>query len=196
MLRPVLVSPPAADPVDLAELKAHLRIDFDDENDELSACLAAAISHFDGWNGTLGRCLISQGWRLDLPCFPSGGCIRLPFPDVSEIAIAYSDSDNANQTLSASAYSVHEDAGRGLIVIKTNQSWPATFSRPDAVRIGFTAGYGTDAVAVPATLRHAIKIRAADLFARREDALKPGGLVDILTAPYRRTHIGAVYSPF
>lgn len=189
-LSPIRIAAPAESPVSLAEIKAHLRVDFSDEDSILDLYRQAAIAHFDGWSGILGRCLISQGWRVDLPAFPCGA-IALPFPDISAASIAYSDADDVERTFSAASWRLLHARGGAVISLKDGEAWPSTYPRPDAVRVSFTAGYGGAATDIPAPIRSAILLRAGDLYTRREDATKPGGLVDMLIAPYCRTHIGA-----
>jgi uncharacterized phiE125 gp8 family phage protein len=69
---PVLVTPPVAAPVSLAEAKAHLRVDFDDEDALISGLIDAATQHLDGWSGVLGRALMPQTWEMSLDRFPAG----------------------------------------------------------------------------------------------------------------------------
>ncbi len=190
-IRPIRTVAPEVDVVTLAEVKAHLRIDHSDEDATLSLYLAAAISHFDGWTGVLGRCLINQTWRMSFEEFPADGVIDLRLADVSSVSVAYSDAADAEQTLSSSLYRLVELRGGAAIILKKNQSWPETYDRPDAVRVTLVAGYGAAANDVPPALRSAILLRAGDLYHKREDASGSGDLISMLTAPYSRTLMGA-----
>lgn len=80
---PRRVSPPAGAIVALADLKAHLRVEFEDDDAHISSLEAAAVAWLDGWHGVLGRCLSPQIWEVDMP---KGGPHRLPLPDVAEVA--------------------------------------------------------------------------------------------------------------
>lgn len=62
MAAPVLVTPPADPVVSLSDLKDHLRVDADDENDLIEALEQAAVAHLDGWHGILGRAIMAQVW--------------------------------------------------------------------------------------------------------------------------------------
>ena len=55
----VMTAAPAAEPIGLAEAKAHLRIDADDEDTLLTALIVAARLFVER---TLGLALITQGW--------------------------------------------------------------------------------------------------------------------------------------
>ncbi|MBV9347031.1 MAG: phage head-tail connector protein [Pseudolabrys sp.] len=57
----ILLSPPATEPLSLAEAKAWLRIEHDDENDVIAALIAGSRIHIEG---ATRRALITQSWRL------------------------------------------------------------------------------------------------------------------------------------
>lgn len=82
MTPPVLVTPPAAPVVSLADLKAHLRVDHADEDALITSLQAAAVAHLDGYKGVLGRAINSQVWRQE---FEAGEPARLAMPDVTAI---------------------------------------------------------------------------------------------------------------
>lgn len=193
MLRPVRVTPPAGGPiVTLDEIKRHCRVDGTDSDLLLPALVQAATDHLDGWSGILGRCLVSQEWRLDVGEWPACGKVRLPFPDVSSVAIKYSDADNADQTVSSSLYDRFEDERSAVVAFRSGFSAPALQAdRPDPVRVTFTAGFG-DITAVPQALKVAISLLAAHWFENREavnigniTSAVPMGFAQIVE-PYRR----------
>lgn len=189
-LAPSLVTGPAALPVTLAEVKAALRVDHDDEDRLIESYIDAAVGHLDGWSGVLGRCLITQTWRQDLAEFPPADEIRLPFPDVQSVSVKYLDRDGVEQTLAAEKYELIETVSGVQIVLAHNQQWPNTGEYQDAVRITFTCGFGVSGAAVPAPLRTAIMMHVASLYEMRETASeKPftsTGGYEALTAKYRR----------
>jgi len=187
-LSPVRTIAPAVTPVTLAEAKAHLRVDHTDEDDLITALVGSATGQLDGWSGILGRCLITQTWRQDMPSFCS---VRLPFPNVQSVTVAYTDTDGSAQTLAASSYHLVNDAIGGAVVLADGASWPDTDPTPDAVRITLVAGYGL-AADVPAPIKAAILLHIGHLYANRE-AVDVGQSVaampmayDFLIAPYRR----------
>lgn len=87
-MTPVLVTEPTADVVSLSDVKAHLRVTHNDEDDLIAALIAAATAYLDGWSGVLGRCIREQTWRVTLD---EPGDYVLPMPDVSEAAADYGD---------------------------------------------------------------------------------------------------------
>ena len=192
-LVPVRTAAPAILPVSLADAKLHLGYDAADRDAEIAAFVAAAVARLDGWGGVLGRCLVAQTWRQPLSGFPSGPEIVLPFPDVASATIAYTDTAGSDQTVSAADWSLHETSVGAAIVLDDDASWPSTATRPDAVRITFTAGYGAAASDVPQPIRSAILLMTGDLWRSREAGSAPagalGGVADLLLAPYRRVPV-------
>lgn len=81
-LVPRRTAAPAEEVVKLKDMKAHLRLDpnVDDDDSLVGGMIASATSHLDGYRGILGRCILDQGWEVDLP---NAGTFRLPLPDVT-----------------------------------------------------------------------------------------------------------------
>lgn len=189
MLAPVLVTPPASDPVTLAEAKLHCRVDHDDDDDLIEALIAAATGHLDGWSGILGRAIITQTWRQDYGAFADK--LRLPLsPAASITSITYYDGDNAQQTLATSVYGLFVDAAGPYVRLKPDQDWPGTYTRPDAVSVTYVAGA---AEALPA-VKAAILLLVGHWYANRE-AVSAEGMTDLpmgvsaLLRPLRRVGV-------
>jgi uncharacterized phiE125 gp8 family phage protein len=162
-----LITPPIEPPVSLAEAKAHLRVDHDEEDALILMLVNAATQHLDGWHGSLRQALVAQGWRLTLDEFPSTG-IYIPLgPLLSVEALRYDDADGFEQTIAAEDYTVDLASPDGWIVLNTGSAWPATLDAINAVRIDFTAGYGPPA-AVPQVLKAAVLLIVGDLYEYRE----------------------------
>jgi len=168
MLEPVRTMPPAEFPVSLAEAKDHLHVDGNDSDARIEFLIAATTEKLDGWNGELGRCLITQTWRVDSDRFPQGRRLGLPFGPVQSVTVRYSDPDNLEQTLAGSNYQLLEDAlGPFLDLAEAESGWPATYCRRDAVRITVVAGYGA-AGSVPKPIKQIILFVVGHWFANRE----------------------------
>lgn len=189
MLAPVRTSAPATTPVSLTEAKAHCRVDDSNSDTVLTALIAAATDHMDGWSGVLGRALVTQTWQQDFDGFAADG-LRLPLgPAASVSSVTYYDADNAQQTLSADVYRLFTDAIGPYVGLKPDQDWPNAYSRPDAVRVTYVAGAA--ASDVPAAIKTAMLLLIGHWFENRE-AVAVGTAtvlplsVDVLLAPYRR----------
>lgn len=193
MLAPVRTVDPAAKPISLVEAKRHCRVDDDNRDNDpvLSSLIDTVTAHLDGYSGILGRALITQTWRQDFPGFSD--CMRLPLGDlISVTSVTYYDADNAQQTLATSVYQGLSDARGPFLTLKPDESWPTTYSRPDAVRVTWTAGYGATSDSVPAAIRHAALLLVGHWFDSRA-AVRIGDsvtelpfAVNALLTPYRR----------
>ncbi len=172
-----LVTAPSVEPVTLAEVKEHLRVDTTDEDTLIATLITAAVDYVSGRNGYTGRVLVQQTWDCYLDKFPeNNGKIELPLPPVQSVtSITYQDENGATQTLATSVYSVNTTSEPAQIVVKQDQEWPDTYLAWDAVKIRFVAGYAptndgspTDfASGVPAAIKAAIFLAVADLYENR-----------------------------
>lgn len=191
MLTPVRTVAPAVTPVSVAEAKANSRVDTSDDDTLIGVLIDAAVAHLDGYAGTLGRALVQQTWRQDVAAFIDP--LRLPVGNVMAISsITYYDSSNALQTLSTDVYTAMSDERGSYVTLKPDQSWPSVYSRPDAVRVTWTAGYGANASDVPAAIRQAILLMVSSWYENRETTVIGTIVADLpmgsqaLLAPYRR----------
>lgn len=81
---PIPVTGPSGPVVTLDELRVHLRIDHNDEDDLIALLEEAAVAYLDGWHGILGRAICAQVWKQT---FMSGEPLRLALPDVTGISV-------------------------------------------------------------------------------------------------------------
>lgn len=200
MYRPVLVTAPALAPLTLADVKAHCRVDFIDDDDLLVGLIAAATALLDGWTGILGRCLCEQSWRQDWDLF---GCreLRLPlFPVISIASVAYEDAAGASQTVAAADYKLLNDECGAFLRFAPDYAFPAVSEDYPSVHVTYLAGYATDTDAtpnvasVPAAIKQAMLLLIGAWYENREQtvigvpvaALPRSVASDALLAPFRR----------
>lgn len=202
MLAPVRVTPPAITPVSLAEMKAHLRVDHDDDDAVIGGLLTAAVEYLDGWTGILGRCLVEQTWRQDF----ERACQILPIPlapVISIVGVTYPDANGDPVAIDSADYALKVDAGgRGGVMLRA-EAVPA-----GPIGVTYVAGYatipevpavpgdpGTPAVpaqsAVPDPIKVAIKLAVQMNYDPLEPAVRDSyqRAVDALLAPYRRVGV-------
>lgn len=174
-----LLTPPAAEPVTLAEAKAHLKIDTSDE-DALVATLITAARARAEWH--TGRAFVTQRWRLRLDVWPQQGVIELPLPPlVSVEEVAVTDAGGIRSVLDTASYRVDTASAPGRVIVTAR---PPSLRARDGLEVAFTAGYG-DASAVPAAIKQAILEIVADLYTHRGDDDPVGVSGQALLAPYR-----------
>ena len=160
---------PTSEPVTLAEAKAHLRIEHDDENDYITTLIEVAREYVE--IGMCNRTLMSSTWTLYLDEFPAGNMgICLPYPPVAAISsVTYYDTSGTQQTLSD--YQLDSQSEPAALHPSVDSLWPSTQSNKyQAVTIVYTAGYA-DADSVPAKIKHAIKIILSELYENRENSI-------------------------
>lgn len=168
-----LVTPPAAEPVELAVAKAHLRVDHTTDDADIERKVSAARRWAENF---LGRALITQTWRLTLDAFPlDGSPIELPLPPLQSVThVKYRATDGTLTTWSPASYVVNAPAGptagRGRLYPAYGEMYPTPQDCPSAVEIEFVCGYGDEPEHIPAEVAAGIQLRLGDLYAVREDA--------------------------
>ena len=122
----------------LVEAKAHLKVDFNDDDTQITNCLKSAI---DEAEALTDRAYATATYKLALSGFPSDGVIELrPAPLVSVTSVIYQDSVNAEQTLAATNYIVDTISVIPKLSLAADSTWPSTYVHPNAVVITWVAG--------------------------------------------------------
>jgi len=182
----IQTDPPLAEPVTLAELKAHLRIDVGDEDELLEGLIRVARAHLEAVTGVA---LMSQSFRLVLDDWPRCEVIQLMKTPVQTVdAILLYDADGVEQNLDLSGMLLDGTAHPARLVVRER---PRPSQPINGIEIEFTAGFGS-VNEVPPELKRAILIHAAHLYEFRgavtpdmqPAAIPPG--YDRLIAPWQR----------
>jgi uncharacterized phiE125 gp8 family phage protein len=161
-----LVTPPAAEPLTLAEAKAHLRVDSASEDDLITGLIKAAREWCEEYQN---RAYITQTWDLCLDAFPESPSY-LPKPPLQSIAsFKYYDKEGTEHVFDAADYVVDTAGFKGRISLAYGKSWPSVTLQPmNGVVIQFVAGYGDAVTDVPERIRSAIKLLIGHLYENRE----------------------------
>lgn len=162
----VRVTAPAALPISVAEAKAQMRVEGNDDDTIIERLVNAAVAFVDV-QGVLGRAMITQTWGEWLAPNPSTVLLSLgPVQSVS--AIKYYDVDGVLQTATLADFNVFGTPNRITITPKTGKAWPVTQNRDDAIKIEYVIGYGASSTSVPQTVRHALMMLVAHWYENRE----------------------------
>jgi uncharacterized phiE125 gp8 family phage protein len=186
----VQVTPPATEPVSVDELKMHLRLDTDVQDTMLAVLITAARQMLEE---TLWRQFVMATWSLSLDTWQTVIAVPRPplvnmVPTVGEpdLGIAYIDSSGVVQVLDPATYQVDTASQPGRIKLT---SMPPLGDGLTPVTVTYQAGYGDLATDVPAPLRQAILLCAADMYehteAQAEQRLTENLTVCRLIGPYR-----------
>lgn len=157
---------PTQEPVTLVDMKAHLRVDGNEEDDLLRGYVVAARRLAET---ITKRRFITQTIRVDLDGFPDGEIVIHESPLQSVSSITYTDTSGNSQTLSSSLYQVNARTEPGRIAPAYQQIWPSTRCDDyNAVTVTAVVGYGATPDTVPQGIRLAIKLLAANFYENRE----------------------------
>jgi len=168
MMRLTLLQGAATEPLTLDDVKAHLRLDGEDEDALLGSLITTSRSHIEV---ALGMALNTQKWRWQADCWPKSGIVELitrPLQSVERIAVR--DNSGADTVIAASDYVVDTSGQQGRIARRSGR-WPAPGAKLAGIEIDFWAGYGSDASDVPEAIRQALKLLVAHWYEVRNPVL-------------------------
>jgi len=154
--------PPLAEPITLAEAKAHLRLETNDEDALLSALIRAAREHLEGQTGL---CLIVRPLRLYLDDWPDTKVIQIARGPVQTIeTVTVYDALGEPVEADVAGYLL-DGAARPTRLILPER--PTTMRALNGIEIDFTAGFGESGADVPDTLKRALLLHVAAMFELR-----------------------------
>jgi uncharacterized phiE125 gp8 family phage protein len=177
------------EPVTLAEIRAHLRLDTTGgthpDDGYLQALIAAARGHVENASGLV---LVQATKDQAFDYFPIGDIdgFRLPYNPVASVTwVKYVAEGGTLTTLASTVYRLDSTSLRARLALEDGQVWPTARDVVNAIQIRTVCG-GT----VEAPLKHAILLLAAHWYENRTP-VAAGSLadmphmVDALLAPYR-----------
>lgn len=165
-------TPPAVEPVTVAEAKAHLRVDISDDDTYIGTLITAAREWCEQY---LDRTLVSTQWVMRFDSFPYE--IELPRPPISSsgtttaVTLTYTLGDDSTATLSTATYRVDRNSTPGVVRQLRAGSWPGNLDDYNAVSVTWWAGYGSTGASVPAAIRHAILMLVGHWYESRSTVL-------------------------
>lgn len=159
-----LITGPALEPVSLADVKAHLRIDADDEDALLTAAIVSARVHVEALTR---RKLIEQAWRIYFDRWPRRRIVSLPVAPLMAVdAVTIYDAEGAPQVVDIEDYEADVVSVPARLVLAATAPSPVG-QATNGIEIDVTAGYGASSVDVPAPLRHAVLMLVAHWYEHR-----------------------------
>ena len=212
-----LLTPPAVEPVVLADAKAQARIDTTADDALVSTLIVAARQWAERYTG---RAFITQSWQVGLDagglgtqawwdgvregpvtCMGAGAFVVLPRPPlISVVSITAFDDSDVGTVWPSGNYYVDNVREPGRVVLRTGAVWPLSTRRANGIVIQYTAGYGADGSAVPEAIKLAIKQLVAHWYENRGEAAIAGSghrgvrmvpvVIEALLEPYRVQRLG------
>lgn len=180
----VVVTPPATEPLTLAEAKLRAGqtwADGDARDALLQQCIVAARMKVEG---DTGLSLITQTRDVTLSAAPFSWTLRLPAlssPLQSITSITSVDTSDVPHVLDVSQYAVDLPGGR--IGLTYAGAWPSDLRPTNPITIRLVAGFGA-AADVPAPLALAVGMLAAHYFTAGRDAVQIGRGVEVAPLGY------------
>ncbi len=158
----ILLTAPEAEPLSVADAKAFLRVEHDDDDAVIAALIAAARNHIEAL-ARLG--LMTQTWRIVLDRWPQDGRIRPRLGPLQSVSAArvYNEA-NAASPIDAGRFIV--DAASGTIAAP---GWSlAVPGRAAAgIELDVVIGFGAQASDVPQVLLQAIRMLVSHWYENR-----------------------------
>lgn len=177
-----LIAAPAAEPLTLAEAKAHMRVDISDDDVLITSLIVAARQYAEQLTA---RSFITQQWRFVFDSFydDDTSTIYLEKGPIASIdSITYVDMTGVTQTMPSADYVADLSGPLARITPRFGKVWPIALPQIGSGAVNFTAGYGA-AAAVPEGLKSWIKLRLSALYENREEALA-GTRIVVAELPY------------
>ena len=183
-MNPIILAGPAVEPITLADARAYLRLDGNDEDDLVAVLIVAARVTVEKQARLR---LIEQTWRYALPAWPEDRRVRLPcWPIIAVDAVRVSGGDGQLATVSSTLYS-REEGGDVTDLLVDRVPDPAGL--PPRIEIDIRCGFGANAASVPPPLVLAVRRLVASWFEHRGDERLPG-------QPAMPPDVAALIAPF
>ena len=150
----ILLTPPAVEPLSLAEAKDYLRVAHSDDDVLIAALIAGARAHVEAQTR---RALITQTWRHSRNAWPADGRIAvLPAPLQTLAAARVYDEHGAAQAIDVETFVLDTISAPGVISFPP-WSVPGPGQKYGGIELDVIVGYGNAAGDVPEPLRIAIR---------------------------------------
>ncbi len=184
-------APPAAEPVGLAEAKAHLRIGFEGEDDLVEGLIAGARARIEAASGIA---MIRRTLKVQRDSWPRGTVesrgFRLPVRPASSLT-SVTLRDRAGEAVDVTGRFVLE-AGSGARLVWAGGAFPWPLRATQGIEIVYVAGFGEGPDDIAADLRLAVLKLAAHAYRTRDPetlALPLPADVMGLLSPWRRVRL-------
>lgn len=181
----IVTVPPTAEPLSLAEAKAHCRVYGADDDGLLAGYIMAARAHAEVYTR---RALMTQTLALTIDGGWPDDQIVLPKPPLQSVSsITYTDTTGAVQTLAADQYRVDATSHEGTIERAYGVTWPSVRDQSRTIVVTYVTGY----TQIPEPIRQALLLMVGHFYENREAVIvgqAPAELplgVDALLFPYR-----------
>jgi uncharacterized phiE125 gp8 family phage protein len=157
-------------PIDLEDVKNHLRIPIGEtnEDDYLQGLISVASARIEEMTN---RALSRRTLKLYLDEWPDSDQIELPYAPLStqtDAVVKYVDVDSSTVTVPSTVYKLDSASEPGRLILDYNEDWPTVqLHNVNPISIQYLCGY-PGSTAVPQQAKQAMKLIIADLYENRE----------------------------
>lgn len=175
------------EPVTIAELRKHLRIEHNEEDSYLSMLIGAARASAENY---IDGVIADRAFVASLDDFEPEVTLPIRPVSVETVNVSYIDEQGDSQALVA--YDHSQSLYRTTLRPAYDADWPEVEQGFDKVTINFTAGFSAFFGEMPKDVKHAILMIAGTLYDQREDHTAQVKLYDVpmssrmLLDPYRK----------
>jgi uncharacterized phiE125 gp8 family phage protein len=181
------LTPPVVEPLTLAEIRAHLRLDSEEEDVLLLALATVAREHLERETGLV---LAARDFRLCCDDWPEDGILTIARGPVRAVAsVTVYDSEGEPQVVDLDRHLLDGQARPARLWLRET---PVPGRAMNGIEVEFSAGFGESGADVPETLKRAMLLHVAAMYACRgvvaadaQPAVVPPGY-DRLIAPFCR----------
>ena len=170
-MKAVIYTRPTVEPVSVAEVKTHLRIDGTDDDELIATLVMAAREQVET---ITRRAIMTQTWDYFLDEFPRSNVIVIPFGNLASVtSVKRKDTAGAETTMTVTTdYLVQTNGSQhGMIVLPYGVPWPSgAFYPSNPITIRFICGW-TSAALVPSKIRTAVKFLCAEMYENRGESV-------------------------
>jgi len=160
----VLLTPPALEPVSLADAKHFLRVEHDDDDALIADLIVAARMQIEMQTR---RALIDQAWRLTRDVWPRSGRLPiLPVPLKAVTAIRVFDADGTAHALDPEDFDIDFSSAPAVLGFARGAA-RAPGKLIAGIEVDIAVGYGDAPNEAPEPLRQAIRVLTVHWYEHR-----------------------------
>ncbi len=164
----LLTTPPTAEPIVLADVKAHLRLAINDDDAYITSLIIAARRTIES---RYGLCLMRQSWALFADQWPSDGSFDVPlWPVISIDGLTSFADDDTPTTIDPASYYFDTATRPTRVALRRGRVFAQPARVINGLKLAFTAGFGIDATFVPQEIKLALMATIAGWYQNRGDA--------------------------
>jgi len=172
----IRIKEPTTEAVSLKDVKDYLRVEHDDEDNQITTMMYAATALIEKY---LNRGLITQTWQIVVSRYPLCNNIKLLYGPIQSITSVTSNlSDGTQSIMPNTDYILTGKDQSPRVTLGYSKVWPtATLQPRDGVVIEYITGFGDVADDVPVNIRQGLLATIASMYEDRETGSELSGSV-------------------